>query len=65
MDMANESQAFSSKMFEKHADSYGYDLIITDAKGDAATEAQDVTNMIAQEVDAIFVNPNDVSGIVR
>ncbi len=28
------------------------------------SQAQDVTNMIAQEVDAIFVNPNDVSGIV-
>lgn len=62
--MSNESQSFSQKMFEKHAAEYGINITFMDAKGDPATEAQLVTNAIAQKVDAIIVNPNDISGIV-
>lgn len=63
-DMANESQAFSSKMFQKYAGDYGFDVIILDAKGDAQTESQLVTNAIAQGVTAIFNNPNDINAII-
>jgi len=63
-DMANESQAFSSKMFQKYAGDYGFDVIILDAKGDAQTESQLVTNAIAQGVKAIFNNPNDINAII-
>jgi len=63
-DMANESQAFSAKMFQKHAAEYGFEVIILDGKGDAQVQAQTVYNAIAQGVKAIFINPNDINAII-
>lgn len=63
-DMANESQAFASKMFQKHAKEYGFEVTILDAKGDAQAETQAVNNAVAQGVKALFVNPNDINAIV-
>lgn len=63
-DMANESQSFSAKQFEKFADDYDLDLVVLDGKGDAQVQAQVVSNCIAQGIKAIFVNPNDVNAIV-
>ncbi len=63
-DMANESQAFASKMFDKYGPEYGFEVTILDAKGDAQNESQLVTNAIAQGMTAIFVNPNDINAIV-
>lgn len=62
--MANESQAFSSKQFQKFGKDYGFDVVILDAKGDTQTESQLVTNSIAQKFRAIFLNPNDINAIV-
>lgn len=62
--MANESQAFSSKQFQKFAKDYGFEVTVLDAKGDTQTEAQLVTNAIAQKFKAIFLNPNDINAIV-
>lgn len=62
--MANESQAFSSKMFTKYAKDYGFEAVILDAKGDTQIESQLVTNAIAQKFKAIFLNPNDINAIV-
>jgi ABC-type sugar transport system substrate-binding protein len=47
--MANESQAFSSKMFLKYGAEYGFDMYTFDAKGDTQAESQIVTNCIAQK----------------
>ena len=63
-DMANESQAFASKQFQKYAKDYNFDVVILDAKGDAQAETQAVNNAVAQSVKAIFVNPNDINAIV-
>jgi ribose transport system substrate-binding protein len=63
-DMANESQAFSAKMFEKHAAEYGLELVILDGAGDAQVQAQAVTNAVAQGIKAIYVNPNDINAIL-
>ncbi len=63
-DMANESQAFSAKMFEKHAEEYGLEVVILDGKADANVQAQAVTNAAAQGVVAIYVNPNDINAII-
>lgn len=63
-DMANESQAFSSKQFQKYGKDYNFDVITLDAKGDAQAETQAVNNAVAQKVKAIFVNPNDINAIV-
>lgn len=63
-DMANESQAYSAKQFEKFGPEYGFEVTILDGQGDAQVQAQTVRNCIAQEMDAIFINPNDVNGIV-
>ena len=63
-DMANESQSFASKMFQKHAKEFNFDVTILDAKGDAQAETQAVNNAVAQGVKALFVNPNDINAIV-
>lgn len=63
-DMANESQAFSAKMFKKHGEEYGFEVIILDGKGDAQVQAQTVSNAVAQGVKAIFINPNDINAII-
>ena len=62
--MANESQAFSSKQFQKYGKDYGFDVVILDAKGDAQAESQLVSNAVAQKIRAIFLNPNDINAIV-
>ena len=63
-DMANESQSFASKMFQKHAKEFNFEVTILDAKGDAQAETQAVNNAVAQGVKALFVNPNDINAIV-
>jgi len=63
-DMANESQAFSAKMFLKYGPEYGLDVQILDGKGDAQVQAQVVTNAIAQGLKAIYINPNDINAII-
>lgn len=63
-DMANESQAFASKQFQKYAKDYNFEVTILDAKGDAQAETQSVNNAVAQGVKALFVNPNDINAIV-
>jgi len=62
--MANESQAFSQKMFLKYGADYGFDMYTFDAKGDTQAESQIVTNCIAQKFKVIFLNPNDINAIV-
>ncbi len=63
-DMANPSQAYSSKQFTQFGKDYGLDVTILDAKGDVQTESQLVTNAIAQGMKAIFLNPNDINAII-
>ena len=63
--LSNESQAYAAKMFERHGDEYGFDVVILDSpNADAQIQAQNVNNCIAQGVDAIAVNPNDINAIV-
>jgi ABC-type sugar transport system substrate-binding protein len=63
-DMANESQSFASKQFQKFAKDYNFEVTILDAKGDAQAETQAVNNAVAQGVKALFVNPNDINAII-
>ena len=63
-EMANPSQAFAAKMFQKYAPDYGLEVIILDGKGDAQVQSQLVNNAVAQKLDAIFLNPNDINAIV-
>ncbi len=63
-DMKNESQAFSSRMFEKYGPEYGFDVSILDAEGNAEKEAAAVSNAIAMKAKAVFVNPNDINAII-
>lgn len=62
--MANESQAYSAKQFQKFGPEMGFDVTILDGRADAQVQAQAVNNCVAQKFDAIFVNPNDINGIV-
>lgn len=63
-DMANESQAFSSREFQKYGKDYGFDVTVLDAKGMTQNESQLVSNCISQGMKAIFLNPNDINAIV-
>ncbi|MDR1903916.1 MAG: sugar ABC transporter substrate-binding protein [Treponema sp.] len=63
-DMANESQAYSAKQFQKLGSAMGFEVQILDGRADAQVQAQAVNNCVAQKFDAIFVNPNDINGIV-
>lgn len=63
-EMANPSQAFAAKMFEKYAADYGLKMVILDGKGDAQVQSQLVNNAVAQGLKAIYVNPNDINAIV-
>ena len=63
-DMANESQAYSAKQFQKLGPARGFDVSILDGRADPQVQAQAVNNCLAQKFDAIFVNPNDINGIV-
>ncbi len=63
--LSNESQAYSAKMFQRHGEEYGFDVIILDSPNDdAQIQAQNVNNCIAQGVDVIAVCPNDINAIV-
>lgn len=62
--MSNPSQAFAAKMYQKYGPDYGFEVTILDGEGDAAIQAQTVTNAIAQGMDAIFINPNDINAII-
>jgi ribose transport system substrate-binding protein len=61
--MANESQAYSAKQFQKLGPEMGFEVIVLDGRADAQVQAQAVNNCVAQKIDAIFVNPNDINGI--
>jgi len=63
-DMANESQAFSSREFTKYGAQYGFEVSTFDAKADTQTESKLVTNCIAQGFKVIWLNPNDIKAIV-
>jgi ribose transport system substrate-binding protein len=62
--MANESQAYSARQFQKLGPEMGFEVAILDGRADAQVQAQAVNNCVAQKFDAIFVNPNDINGIV-
>ena len=63
--LSNESKAYSAKMFKRHGDEYGFDILVLDSpNADAQIQAQNVNNCIAQGVDAIAVCPNDINAIV-
>lgn len=64
LNMATESQAFSAKMFEKHAADYGFNVTIMDSKGDPSVETQNIKTAIAQGADAIIDCTNDPLAIV-
>lgn len=49
---------------EAAADDAGVELIVSDAGGDAATQASQVEDFITQEVDVIMLNPVDSDAIV-
>lgn len=46
------------------ADAEGVELIVSDARDDAQTQANDIQNFVTQGVDVIIVNPVDSAGIV-
>jgi ribose transport system substrate-binding protein len=49
---------------EQGAAKYGFELINTNANGDAAKQVADIEDMIQKGVNAIIVNPQDVDAIV-
>jgi ribose transport system substrate-binding protein len=61
--LANPSQAFGWKMFQKHAAEYGFDVTVLDGKGDVQEQTKAINNAVAQGADVLMVNPNDAVAI--
>jgi len=57
--LANPSQAYAWKMYQKNAEAMGFEVIVLDGKGDVQEETKAINNAIAQKVDVIISNPND------
>lgn len=62
--LANPSQAFGWKMFQKHGEDYGFEVSVLDGKGDAQEQNKAINNAVAQGVDVMVVNPNDNVAII-
>ena len=61
--LANPSQAFGWKMFQKYAAEYGFEATVLDGKGDVQEQTKAINNAVAQGADVIMVNPNDAVAI--
>jgi ribose transport system substrate-binding protein len=46
------------------ADDLGAELVVLDSQNDSATEAANIEDLIAQDVDAILINPTDSAAVV-
>lgn len=62
--LSNPSQAFGWKMFQKHAEEYGFEVSVLDGKGDVQEQTKAINNAVAQDVDVMMVNPNDAVAII-
>jgi ribose transport system substrate-binding protein len=51
-----------TKSMQDEAARRGYDLIVTDARGDTANQVSNLEDLIAQRVDAIFLAPREAQG---
>jgi len=49
---------------KKEAEYLGVELIILDAQGDIAKQISDIETLIAKQVDALIVNPQDSEGVL-
>lgn len=63
-DMANESQSYACRIAVEKAAEMGLDLTYYDQAGDAQKAADAVATCIAQDMDAIIINPTDPKAIV-
>jgi galactofuranose transport system substrate-binding protein len=51
-----------TKSMQDEAARRGYELIVTDARGDTANQVSNLEDLIAQRVDAIFLAPREAQG---
>jgi ABC-type sugar transport system substrate-binding protein len=61
--LANPSQAFGWKMFQKHAADYGFEVSVLDGGGDVQVQTKAINDAVAQKPDVLMVNPNDAVAI--
>lgn len=59
--LANPSQAFGWKIYQRHAADYGFEVTVLDGKGDVQEQTKSINNAVAQGVDVMKVNPNDAA----
>jgi len=62
--MANESQAFSWREFQRLAPEFGFEMTVFAGDNDPEVEFAGVLSAIARGYDVIFVNPSSIEGIV-
>ena len=51
-----------TKSMQEEAARRGYELIVTDARGETATQVSNLEDLIAQRVDAVFLAPREATG---
>src|SRR5919202_3677360 len=52
-----------TKSMQDEAAKRGYELVLTNARGDTAQQISDLENLIAQKVDVIFLAPRESLGL--
>ncbi len=62
--LSNESQAYAWKQFQQYCGEYGFTMDVFEGNFDVQNEAKAVSTCIAQDYDAIFINPSDINAIV-
>ncbi len=62
--LSNESQAYSWKQLQAYCADYGFEMDVFEGQNDVQNEAKAVSTCIAQDYDAIFINPSDINAIV-
>jgi len=62
--LSNESQAYAWKQFQAYCGEYGFEMDVFEGQNDVQNEAKAVSTCIAQDYDAIFINPSDINAIV-
>src|SRR3954470_14776635 len=52
-----------TKSIQDEAQKRGYELVLTNARGDTANQVSNLEDLIAQHVDAIFLAPREEQGL--
>ena len=63
-DVADESEAFFTRISREHADEVGVDLVVYDGQSDPQRQSNQIGNAIASGCQAVIINPIDAHALI-